>query len=178
MQKWHLEEIKVLKLINWYFCPIKKLSTKRAILSVQRMEQMTRNSRILDCCGWSWLIIFKHFKKSLCLCNMKLLNYRKEFYSTKLIFFLNSSEFKFASQNDLIFMKVFMISSTLNKAVLLIRFVKRAYLLRSVKLGSYSSFNPCQLRFSFRIIMNGGKGLLTNSCVEWYTGLMVSHVKF
>ena len=85
---------------------------------------------------------------------------------------------RFASQNDLIFMKVFMISSTLNKAVLLIRFVKRAYLLRSVKLGTYSSFNPCQLRFSFRIIMNGGKGLLINSRIEWYTGLLVLHVTF
>ena len=71
-----------------------------------------------------------------------------------------------------------MISSTLNKAVFLIRFVKRAYLLRSVKLGTYSSFNRCQLRFSFVIIMNGGKGLLTNSCVEWYTGLLVLHVTF
>ena len=71
-----------------------------------------------------------------------------------------------------------MISSTLNKAVFLIRFVKRAYLLRSVKLGTYSSFNRCQLRFSFVIIMNGGKGLLTNFRVEWYTGLLVLHVTF
>ena len=142
---------------------------------------MTRNSSILDCCGWPWLIIFKTFKKSLCLCNMKLWNYCKEFCSTKLIFFLNSSEstsLRFASQNNLIFIKVFMISSTLNKAVFLLRLVKRAYVLRLVKLGTYSSFNCCQLRFSFRIIINGGKGLLTNSHVEWYTGLLVLNVTF